>query len=251
MKKINKPLLSMLALGLASSASAQSTIVEWGAIGGDNNIVTADQNMTMGTTFSTAVNPTVGASYYSSAAGKTPIFGGVNSAFNSRKIANNADGDRIFFAHNTTSLYSGMVLWDTASVELDTLSIETLAFGAATASWRFVIQKGASTYVSDATSMAGFFAANGSPITASTLIWNDFTVQSGGNGTGTVGAVAAIDMTGVTGVGYYAELLDAANGGFQSSQTRYFQATAVPEPSTYALLAGMLALISVMIRRRR
>jgi hypothetical protein len=251
---MNKKILlttTLLALGLAAYASAQTVVAEWGASGGDNNIVTANQGITIGTSFSAAVNPTVGANYYNSAGSDiTPVFGGVNSAFNTRQIADNGAGDRIVFGHSTTSLYSGMVLWDTANVELDTLSIETLAFGAASAEWRYVIQKGASTYVSDATSMAGFFAANGSPVTASTLTWNNFTVQNGLNNTGTVGSVAAIDMTGVTAVGYYAELLDAA-GGFQSSQTRYFQATAVPEPGTYALIAGALALTAVMVRRRK
>ena len=251
---MNKKILlttTLLALGLAASASAQAVVAEWGASGGDTNIVSGNQNMTLGTSFTTAVNPTVGAAYYNTpGANSTPVFGGVNSAFNTRSVQNNADGDRIVFGHNTTALYSGMILWDVPNVELDTLSIETLAFGAASAVWRYVIQKGASSYVSDATSMAGFFAANGSPVTASTLTWNNFTVQNGSNNTGNVGSVAAIDMTGVTAVGYYAELLDA-NGGFQSSQTQYFQATAIPEPGTYALIAGALALTAVMVRRRK
>ena len=252
---MNKKILlttTLLALGLASSASAQTVVAEWGASGGDTNIVGIKQTMALGTSFSTAVNPTVGADYYNTpGANSTPVFGGVNSAFNTRQIANNGAGDRIVLGHNTTSLYSGMVLWDTANVELDTLSIETLAFGVASAEWRYVIQKGASSYVSDATSMGGSFANVGtSTVTASTLTWNNFTVQNGLNNTGTVGSTVAIDMTGVTAVGYYAELLDAA-GGFQTSQTQYFQATAIPEPGTYALIAGALALTAVMVRRRK
>ena len=251
---MNKKILlttTLLALGLAASTSAQTVVAECGAIGGDNDIVTATQSFTIGTSFSTAVNPTVGPDYYNTpGANSTPVFGGVNGAFNTRNIANNAAGDRILLGINTTVPYAGMILWDVPSVELDTLSIETLAFGAPTAEWRYVIQKGASSYVSDATSMGGFFAANGSPVTASTLTWSDFTVQDGLNDTGTVGAVAPIDMTGVTRVGYYFEMVDAA-GGFQSSQTRYFQATAIPEPGTYALIAGALALTAVMVRRRK
>jgi hypothetical protein len=252
---MNKKILlttTLLALGLASYASAQTVVAEWGASGGDTNIVSANQSMTLGTSFTTAVNPTVGVNYYNTpGANSTPVFGGVNSAFNTRSVQNNANGDRIVFGHNTTGLYSGMILWDVSNVELDTLSIETLAFGAATAEWRYVIQKGASSYVSDATSMGGSFANVGtSTVTASTLTWNDFTVQNGLNNTGTVGSVAAIDMTGVTRVGYYVELFDAA-GGFESSQTQYFQATAVPESGTYALIAGALALTAVMVRRRK
>ena len=252
---MNKKILlttTLLALGLVASASAQAVVAEWGASGGDTNIVSGNQNMTLGTSFTTAVNPTGGAAYYNTpGANSTPVFGGVNSAFNTRSVQNNANGDRIVFGHNTTALYSGMILWDVPNVELDTLSIETLAFGAASAVWRYVIQKGASSYVSDATSMAGFFDNVGtSTVTASTLTWNNFTVQNGLNNTGILGSVAAIDMTGVTAVGYYAELLDAA-GGFQSSQTQYCQATAIPEPGTYALIAGALALTAVMVRRRK
>ena len=208
--------------------------------------------MTLGSSFSTVVNPTVGADYYDTlGANSTPVFGGVNGAFNTRSVQNNANGDRIVFGTSTNALYSGMILWDVSTIELDTLSIETLQFGAATSGeWRYVVQKGASSYVSDATSMGGSFANVGtSTVTASTLTWSDFTVQNGANNNGTVGSVATIDMTGVTGVGYYVELLDT-NGGFQTSQTQYFQATAIPEPGTYALIAGMLALTTVMVRRR-
>ena len=250
MKKKLLLIFTLLILGLASYASAQTVVAEWGASGGDTNIVSTNQVMTLGGSFSSVVNPTVGADYYNTpGANSTPVFGGVNGAFNTRSVQNNASGDRIVFGTSTNALYSGMILWDVSTIELDTLSIETLAFGAPSARWRYVIQKGVSTYVSDFTSMAGFFAANGSPVSASSLSWYDFTVQDGVNNTGNVGLLAAIDMTGVTAVGYYAELLDAA-GGFQSSQTRYFQATAIPEPGTYALIAGMLALTAVMVRCR-
>lgn len=252
MKKKILLISTLLTLGLASSASAQTVVAEWGASGGDTKIVSTNQGMTLGGSFSTVVNPTVGLDYYNTpGANSTPVFGGVNGAFNTRSVQNNASGDRIVFGTSTNALYSGMILWDVSTIELDTLSIETLQFGAATSGeWRYVVQKGASSYVSDATSMGGSFANVGtSTVTASTLTWSDFTVQNGANNNGTVGSVATIDMTGVTGVGYYVELLDT-NGGFQTSQTQYFQATAIPEPGTYALIAGMLALTTVMVRRR-
>ena len=252
MKKKTLFIAALLTLALASSASALIVVAEWGAIGGDTNIVSTNQGMTLGTSFSTAVNPTVGADYYNTpGANSTPVFGGVNGAFNTRSVQNNPNGDRIVFGTSTNALYSGMILWSVPNVELDTLSIETLQFGAATSGeWRYVIQKGASSYVSDATSMTGFFANVGtSTVTASTLTWNDFIVQNGADDIGNVGSVASIDMTGVTGVGYYVELLDT-NDGFQSSQTQYFQAIAIPEPGIYALLAGLLALTAVMVRRR-
>lgn len=240
------------ALTLSSlSLSAQTVVVQWGELGGDNDIVSANQNLSVTPWYKSAVSPTVGANYYGSAGSDiTPEFGGANAAWNTKNIVNNADGDRINFGHNTTDPFASTVIWEASEAfDLNTLSIEILAQGAASAEWRYVIQKGGSTYVSDATSMGAWFAGAGNTLTASSLTWYDFTIQAGVGGTGTVGSVAAIDMTDVTGVGYYSELVDAA-GGFQSSQTRYFQATAVPEPSTYALIAGMLALTSVALRRR-
>lgn len=106
MKKKTLLTATLLTLGLASSASAQTVVAEWGASGGDTNIVSTNKSMTLGTSFTTTVNPTVDADYYNTpGANSTPVFGGVNGAFNTRSVQNNGGGDRIVFGLTTTALY--------------------------------------------------------------------------------------------------------------------------------------------------
>ena len=60
-------------------------------------------------------------------------------------------------------------------------------------------------------------------------------------------------LTGITQVGFYLETTAAINTGGYNFGVRQFsaEATAVPEPSSYALIAGMFALTSIMLRRRQ
>ena len=66
--------------------------------------------------------------------------------------------------------------------------------------------------------------------------------------------VAGSTLTGITQVGFLLETTAAINNGGYNFGVRQFSAdasVAVPEPSTYALIAGCLAMASVMIRRRK
>jgi hypothetical protein len=77
---------------------------------------------------------------------------------------------------------------------------------------------------------------------------NNLTVDGG------AATVAGSALTGITQVGFLLDTTSNVQTGGYNFGVREFSAEAtavVPEPSSYALIAGMLALASIMVRRRQ
>lgn len=242
-----------LAISLASSAFAQSTIVQWGAPDGETDIVTSNVPANGGlnppnfptTTFTpnSDNNPMVGAGYYPNATGRTPIFSaaGAHDGDNflwQRQVQDNANnGDRISLAHRSTAPDGGamsmqaMIVWEdenwlaTTDDTLDVMSVEAFRFnipndGSVTGEARFVIENGNGWFASQTLGLNGGFNLQEYAVAA--IDWFDFTPITAG--TSTIGAMATPSFTGVESVGYYYESESPAQGNL-GAFIRYFRAT--------------------------
>ncbi len=265
MKTSLKLLAVIAALPLASLNAA--VLVQWGETGvgnqGATDIVTGNVNYAVRTntfTAGAADNPTVDANYYPNATGRSPIF----AAAASLNIANGligqaASGDRLTYYQTiaTGLTFRSMTMWsstnflssptgmtfDSVTMNIGARDVTNINAGA-----RVIVQQGASYYVTDAQSFVG-----GTPQTLAfnltTATWFNFTPFV--SGVEVIGSSATVSLTDIEGIGFYATvengaLVNTATG----SQASYFQATAVPEPATWALLAGSLTCLVVLRRRR-
>ncbi len=266
MKTSLKLLALIAALPLASLNAA--VLVQWGATGtppstqGATDIVTANQNyVSASTTYNGTVanNPIVGANYYTVATGRSPFFSTGSSGTPTGLVESAASGDRLvqYQSVGTGLTFRSMTVWTAANfltiptgLTLEAVSMNIVTRGGANiinAGVRVVVQQGANFYISAAQSFNNTFATK--TFSLATETWYNFTPFA--SGVETIGSVATFSLADIEGVGFYTTAensnIAATNTG---SQISYFQATAVPEPGTWALLAVAGTLFMVTRRRR-
>ena len=262
------------ALGLTASAHA-ATIVQWGTA---NDIVTAQTAFVSGfnsstINTSTPSNPTVGSSYYPSATGRNPVFYSAAynnesaSAFNTPRMRVQNDlstlnnNDALEFSSNTvtaTSTSTVLTLWtktgstfqngfDTSNATLESMSLTGRAGSSSGATVRFVIQLGSDYYISDNLGSLASTQTTFSIASPGSTTWFSYSPTTD---TATIGASASLsDFSDLNAVGFFWQR--SANGTSHNVAFSNFNATAVPEPTTWALLAGTLTTLMIFRRRRR
>lgn len=275
--KMKKTLQLILALASISSASAV-TIVEWGPASDIVNghvDLTANSGSTVLDYGAGYSSPTQGPGYYPNAAteGATPNFYGAAYAEDNGtpatgafwRILNSFSGGNDQLAVNATLTESyQLFIWtqnefegggDSApTVQLDTLSINySRNSSGIAAEGRFVVQLGDNNYYiseSGATRTANNFSWEN--VDPTTIAWFNYNPVSGGDirTIGSSATLSASDFDDVIGVGMY--LSGTGSSGTHQMRVTDFGVTAtIPEPSTYALVGGALAMLTGMLRRRR
>ncbi|TWT83636.1 hypothetical protein CA13_51030 [Planctomycetes bacterium CA13] len=267
--------------------SQAGVIVQWGSTDGavtnptpnQTDIVTANRNFASKPTNYTAgteANPVVGANYYNTPAsiGRTPIFNTAATmvrdagalTLQTAQIQHNANHDRIRLVGTDTATdlnltrVTAMVAWESANWLSSDNTLETLSHvgfrqNTGTTAFRFLMQKSDdSWYASTSQNWTGGGTATGDFFITDAASEDWFSFDPATIETGPIfGSMASsVDVNNVKSVGFYFNATDAgaASMGIQSG---YFQATAasaVPEPSSLAML-GACGLGATLLRRRK
>lgn len=167
-----------------------------------------------------------------------------------------------FFSDNLFKVSN--VSFDSANDTLNASEIFVSDMAAVgTATIRFVVQDNENWYISEASPNLQTGALDGNlttsySIEATESSWFGYnpTTNPTINGVADIGASATPLFSSITYVGFHLEVASAANGTIAAHNgsnigVREFTVTAVPEPSTYALSAGLLSLGFILWRRRR
>lgn len=113
-----------------------------------------------------------------------------------------------------------------------------------------IVEQGGQIFRSNLLSLSSPQSAMGAPIEISGLVWYEYDPFAGIDITGP-GVLVTPVFDDITGLGIYAHGHASADAGRAEIGLAGFQVVAVPEPSTYAALLGLGALIFAGLRRRK
>ncbi|MGC9453127.1 MAG: PEP-CTERM sorting domain-containing protein [Oceanipulchritudo sp.] len=271
--------LLIFSFAICFSLGAQVTIVAWGGdyVAANQNsqaslndiagVPTASDSIREIGDFGEAVNPAIGTDYSGTSA---EFFGGsqiakygVNSS-TGQALAAVRDGgasDHIYFRFQTPSgVTSGdgtaFALWNVSTTYGDLVSVTASSAGGMSSSVtsRIIINAGGSYYVSSESISGGFGGANWGLNSTELTSTDAWAVYNPGSDVwfGNLGSLS-FDQT----IGSGAEVTEIGWISYKSATSvgddvtiDLFEVIAVPEPSTFALLVGMVALAGVLYRRR-
>lgn len=137
----------------------------------------------------------------------------------------------------------------TTGLTLDSLSITANRNSAATTQeFRWVVQLGSDYYSSEGLAVPDDFSqvVLSDP---STLDWFSYSPETDLTSGSIAGTASTLDFTNLSGAGWYFYAQDGGRSNLRFDVSE-FTVTAVPEPSSFALLAGISALGWISLRRR-
>lgn len=246
-----------------AAASQASTIVNWGASGGDTGMVTSSgsgQNATPSTyNPATLYNPLAPALGYNG-----PAFGGAATKNQNNNFVHNAAGDYMQLLANmgTTGtdaerFYESMLAWNggaggsgqsaflTSDDQLESFHVEFKGRGTANnPTVSVLLETTAGWYQSTQTAQASGKTDTVFDANIASLTWTGYSRFGV-----TAGAGTAPDTTDIVSVGFYLSDTNDGSNGFSGGFVRNFEVTAIPEPATLGIVASVG--IGVLFIRRR
>lgn len=248
------------------SASAAQVAVQWGTA---DDIVTATLNSgrpDRSFNFSSYYSPIPDASYYPNAALRTPSFyaaagmdttSGANQRIDGGQIVNGAvSNDTIRYFLNDTNITEMrlMTMWHSDDFLVTGELLGMTHVGSATKGGQGA-NFGSDLHIIIQTANSNYYASQdvdfGGTLDVSSATWRLFNPITS-HAASIVDSSVAVDVSAdnILAVGFYGVSYDDGTNQM-NHYTEGFTVTVVPEPSSYALIGGCLALSSVMLRRRQ